>query len=229
MASPQAFAELARAMHHARYREALALVDALIVQMPESASLRRQRARCLAAIERDEADEHGSEMPAHATGGPTLIRVDATLFSFDQQRDCNAPAADLRALGFTPMLDAASPRFSTLSLAPVLIRFFGDDSGDGMVVCFSAHLRQHPVRLLACVSAFDDGSFVLTHRDGELPIASNAQVLVCTLPLRASLTELVTRHAGQCAVRLRNHGGIALRPLRTLGDCNAVWQAIAGH
>ncbi|MBK6435480.1 MAG: hypothetical protein IPF83_06130 [Rhodanobacteraceae bacterium] len=182
MASPQAFAELARALHHARYREALALVDALIAAMPASASLQRQRVQCLDAIMREDADALAVSVRV-----PELIRVDATLFSFDQQRDCNAPAADLRSLGFMPLLDAASPSFSALSLSPVLIRFFGDGTGDSVVVGFSAVQLQRPVRLLACVSVFDDDHFVLTHRDAELPIASNAGVTVCTPGTRRQL------------------------------------------
>lgn len=211
-------------MHHARYREALALVDALIAEMPASSSLQRQRGQCLDAILREDADALAVSVRV-----PELIRVDATLFSFDQQRDCNAPAADLRSLGFMPLLDAASPSFSALSLSPVLIRFFGDGTGDSVVVGFSAVLLQRPVRLLACVSVFDDDHFVLTHRDAELPIASNAGVTVCTLAQGASLTELVTRHAGRCAMRLRGSIGLALRPVRSLADCDMVWHAIAGN
>lgn len=229
MASPQAFAELARAMHHARYREALALVDALIVRMPESASLRRQRAECLAAIERDEADEHGSDMPAHAVGGPTLIRVDATLFSFDQQRDCNAPAAELRTLGFAPLLDAASPAFSRRGLAPILIRFYGDESGDNLVIRFSAVLQQRPAQLLACTSMFSDGHVVIAQRDGDWPVPTAAGIDVSRLPQRASLVELVTRHVGHCATHLRRSPDLTCRPLRTLADCDRVWQSIAAN
>lgn len=228
MASPQAFSELARAMHHARYGEALALIDALLVQMPDSSSLRRQRALCISAIERDQAAAREAEALAAALAAPELIRVDAALFAFDQQRYCNAPAADLRELGFTPLFDTASRAFSTLSQDPVLIRFYGDGSGDSVVVCFSAVLRGRPVHLLACVSAFDDGRFVLTHREAELPIASTAQVQVCTLPRDASLAALVTRHAGERATQLRTMPGLALQPLRSLGDCDRVWRMIAG-
>ena len=116
MSAPSSFAALARAMHHRRHREALALIDDLLARMP-SASLQRQRAACAEAIALEEA---ASVRP------PELVRVDASLFSFDQQRDCNAPAAELRTLGFAPLLDASSPAFSRRGLAPILIRFYGD-------------------------------------------------------------------------------------------------------
>lgn len=226
MGSPQAFNELARAMHHARYGEALALIDALLRQMPESTSLRRQRAQCEAALACDA--EREAQALAAAIEAPELIRVEAALFDLEQQLYCNAAAAELRALGLVPRLDAASPAFSKQSRAPVLIRFYGDDSGDCVVVCFAAVLRQLPVRLLACVSAFTDGSFVLTHRDGELAIESSGQVAVCRLAQRASLAELLTRHAGQRATRLRSTPGLRLLPLQSLADCDRVWRAIAG-
>mgnify|MGYP001285198727 CR=1 FL=1 len=226
MASPQAFNELARAMHHARYGEALALLDALLAQMPESSSLRRQRLQCEAALACDA--EREAQALAAAIEAPELIRVEAALFDLEQQLYCNAAAAELRALGLLPLFDTASPEFSKLSQAPVLIRFYGDDSGDAVVVCFAAVLRQLPARLLACVSAFDDGSFMLTHRDGELAIESTERVTVCTLPRRASLTELVTRHAGQRAIRLRTTPGLRLLALRALSACDRVWRMVAG-
>ena len=228
MASAQAFGELARAMHHARFGEALALIDALLVQMPESSSLRRQRLQCEAALARDAEAEREAQALAAAIEAPELIRVDAALFNVEQQMHCNAAAAELRALGLLPLFNAASPAFSRLSQAPVLIRFYGDDSGDCVVVCFAAVLRQLPARLLACVSAFDDGSLVLTHRDGDLAIESTSRVTVCRLAQHASLTELVTRHAGQRAIRLRVTLGLRLRPLRTLAECDRVWRLIAG-
>ncbi|MBK6728314.1 MAG: hypothetical protein IPG63_13820 [Xanthomonadales bacterium] len=228
MASPQAFNELARAMHHARFGEALALIDALLAQMPESSSLRRQRLQCEAALARGAEAEREAQALAVAIEAPELIRVDAALFNVEQQMHCKAAAAELGALGLLPLVDAASPAFSKLSQAPVLIRFYGDDSGDAVVVCFAAVLRQLPARLLACVSAFDDGSFVLTHRDGELAIASTDQVAICTLPQHASLAELVTRHAGQRAIRLRAKPGLGLLALRTLSDCDRVWRMVAG-
>lgn len=217
MSAPTTFAALARAMHHRRHREALALIDDLLARWPESASLQRQRAGCLEAIAQEEA---ASLQP------PELVRVDARLFSFDQQRDCNAPAPDLRALGFAPLLDASSPAFSRLGLAPVLIRFFGDEGGDSVVVRFSAVLKQRPAQLLACASAFSDGRVLLTQREGDWPVVPGAALAVLRLPGHASLTELVARHAGSCATVLRNAPGLARRPLLGLGDCDHVWRAI---
>jgi hypothetical protein len=228
MGSPQAFSDLARAMHHARFHEALALIESLLVQMPDSSSLHRQRALCVAAIERDLAAAREAEALAQALAAPELIRVDAALFAFDQQRYCNAPAAELRTLGFSPLFDTASRAFSTLSHEPVLIRFYGDDSGDSVIVCFSALLRGRAVRLLACVSSFADGRFVLTQRVAELPIASTAQVAVCTLPGNASLAALVTRHSGECATRLRAEPQAARLAVRSLADCDRIWRMIAG-
>lgn len=218
MSAPTTFAALARAMHHRRHREALALIDELLAQQPASASLRRQRAGCLEAIAQEEAT---SLQP------PELVRVDARLFSFDQQRDCNAPAPDLHALGYSPLLDAASPTFSRRGLAPVLIRFFGDEGGDSVVVRFSAVLQQRPAQLLACASAFSDGRVLLTQREGEWPIPARPASALLRLPQRASLTELVARHAGACATLLRSEPGLARRALLGLGDCDHVWRAIA--
>ena len=218
MSAPSTFAALARALHHRRHREALALIDELLAQRPTSASLRRQRADCLEAI---------AQEAAATLQPPELVRVDAGLFSFDQQRDCNAPAPDLRALGFAPLLDAASPTFSRLGLAPVLIRFFGDDGGDSVVVRFSALLQQRPAQLLACASAFSDGRVLLSQREGEWPVPARPTLTVQRLPKRASLTELVARHAGACASLLRGEPGLARRPLLGLGDCDHVWRAIA--
>lgn len=218
MSAPTTFAALARALHHRRHREALALIDELLAQRPTSASLRRQRADCLEAI---------AQEAAATLQPPELVRVDAGLFSFDQQRDCNAPAPDLRALGFAPLLDAASPTFSRLGLAPVLIRFFGDDGGDSVVVRFSALLQQRPAQLLACASAFSDGRVLLSQREGEWAVAARPPSAVQRLPQRASLTELVARHAGACASLLRSEPGLARRPLLGLGDCDHIWRVIA--
>jgi hypothetical protein len=220
MAMLQAFAELARAMHQARYDDALALIDALLRDMPEAGVLRRQRETCVAALQR--------EAEAARVTAPELIRVDAALFGFDQQAFCNAPTPDLRTLGFAPLFDAASPGFSRHSTAPVLIRFFGDEGGDSVVVCFSAQLRGRALRLLACVSAFSDEAWLLTHRETELAIASTAAIEVQGLPHAATLTELVTRHAGRRATRLRLRPEVGPRRLRSLIDCDGVWRMIAG-
>jgi len=219
MSAPSSFAALARAMHHRRHREALALIDELLAQMP-SASLERQRAACAEAIALEEA---ASVRP------PELVRVDASLFSFDQQRDCNAPAAELRTLGFAPLLDAASPAFSRRGLAPILIRFYGDESGDNLVIRFSAVLQQRPAQLLACTSMFSDGHVVIAQRDGDWPVPTAAGIDVSRLPQRASLVELVTRHVGHCATHLRRSPDLTCRPLRTLADCDRVWQSIAAN
>ncbi len=217
MSAPSSFAALARAMHHGRHREALALIDALLAHMPDSAGLQRQRAACAEAIALEEA---ASVRP------PELVRVDASLFSFDQQRDCNAPAAELRSLGFAPLLDAASPAFSRRGLAPILIRFYGDASCDNLAIRFSAVLQQRPAQLLACASVFSDGHVLIAQRDGDWPVPSGVGVGVTRLSQRASLVELVTRHVGHCATHLRNNPGLTCRPLRTLADCDRVWQAM---
>ena len=218
MSAPSTFAALARAMHHGRHREALALIDGLLADMPDSPGLRRQRAACVDALAAEEAA---------AVQPPELVRVDAALFSFDQQRDCNAPAADLRPLGFQPLLDAASPGFSRRGLAPVLIRFFGDEAGDNLVVRFSTVLQQRPAQLLACASLFSDDHVVVTQRAGDWPIAARPDVSVHRLPPQSSLVELVTRHAGLCATRLRQAPSISRRPLHGLADCDRIWRALA--
>lgn len=217
MSAPTTFAELARALHHRRHSEALALIDGLLAQMPDSNSLQRQRLLTAEALAEEEAA---------AVQPPELVRVDAALFSFDQQRDCNAPAPDLRTLGFAPLLDAASPAFSRQGLSPVLIRFFGDDGGDSVVLRFSAVLQQRPTHLLACASMFSDGRVLLTQREGDWAVAAHARLDVHRLPQRASLTELVTRHAGRCATVLRNEPALARRPLLGLGDCDRIWRTI---
>lgn len=220
MSTPSTFADLARALHHRRHREALALIDALLAQMPDSNSLQRQRAMCAEAMAEEEAA---------AVQPPELMRVDATLFSFDQQRDCNAPAPDLRVLGFTPLLDAASPAFPGHGMAPTLIRFFGDEGGDSVVVRVATILRHRPLQLLACATAYSDGRVLLTQRDGEWPLKSHPFLVVHRLPPHASLTELVTRHAGRCAIALRNDPALARRPVLALGDCDLVWRAIVAE
>lgn len=217
MSAPSSFAALARALHHRRHREALALIDALLAQMPDSAGLRQQRRLCSEALTEEESA---------AVQPPELVRVDAALFSFDQQRDCNAPAADLRLLGFAPVLDAASPSFSRKGVAPVLIRFFGDEAGDNLVVRFSAMLAQRPAQLLVCASLFSDGHVVATQREGDWPVAARPMVSVHRLPQRTSLVELVTRHAGQCATHLRNDSSKSQRALHTLADCDRIWRTL---
>lgn len=216
MSTPPSFAALARAVHHGRHREALTLIDDLLAHMPDSAGLRRQRAACTEALALEEA---ASMRP------PELVRVDARLFSFDQQRDCNAPAPELRALGLTPLLDAASPSFSRRGPAPVLIRFYGDESGEILVIRFSAVLQQRPAQLLACASMVSDGRIMLAQRDGDWPIAARDGLDVLRLSQRVSMAELVTRHVGRCATWLRTVPGLTYRPLRTLADCDHIWQA----
>lgn len=218
MSAPSTFAALARALHHRRHREALALIDALLAQMPDSARLRQQRAWCTEALAEEEA---ATVQP------PELVRVDAALFSFDQQRDCNAPAADLRLLGFLPVLDAASPSFSRKGVAPILIRFFGDEAGDNLIVRFSAVLAQRSAHLLACASRFSDGHVLFTQREGDWPIAAGPAVSVHRLPQRTSLVELVTRHAGLCATHLRNDASLSRQALHHLADCDRIWRALA--
>lgn len=228
MGSAQAFNELARALHHARHREALQLIEDLLVTLPDSGSLKRQRDLCLTAIEQAEDHARRADELAAQRAASELIRVEANLFDLDQQMYCNAPIAGLRALGFSWLLDAASTAFSRRGDAPALIRFFADDGCATLVVCFSARMRARPVRLLACVSELTAGTCLLTHRDDELALNSNAQVTVLTLPRTASLTELIARHAGRVAVQLREAPATRITPLATLGDCDRVWRLIAG-
>lgn len=217
MTDPAAFAALARAIHHQRHREALSLIDALLLERPGSEGLQRQRHACIEALDR-EAEER--VQPPH------LMRVDAGLFSFDQQRECNAPAPDLRALGFTALLDAASPGFTTTAGAPILLRFFGEESGDSVIVRFSAVLNRKPEQLLACASLCSDQVVLVSLRETDWAFAEQTQTNVQHLPARTSLAELVTRHAGRCATRLRDTPGLSLRALRQLADCDRIWRAI---
>ena len=227
MSSLQAYNDLARALHHARYGDALQLVDRLLATQPDSTSLRRQREACLVAIERAEvAAREEAEQAARFTASE-LIRVEASLFDLDQQMFCNAPVSGLHALGFTWLLDAASTAFSRRGDAPALIRFSADEDCATLVVCFSARMGTRPVRLLACVSEFSDGSHLLTHRDDELVLASGARIEVMSLPRAASLTELVARHAGRVAMRTRD-SAVATVPLSTLSACDRIWRLIAG-
>lgn len=228
MGSPQAFGELARAMHHARYGEALALIDALLVAMPEAGVLQRQRAQCLDALARDDAALQREQEIAAAVAAPELIRVDPRLFDADQRSYCDAPAPALRTLGFEPLLDAASPQLARGGSAPMLIRFFGDESGDALVLCFAAQIGRRSVRLLACVSEFADGPILLTHREAGLQLASDARVDVLGLARHASLTELVARHAGRVATQTRNRPGMGLLKLSDFAACDRVWRGIGG-
>ena len=228
MGQTQAFGELARALHHARYREALQLIDALMTTMPDAGVLRRQREQCLRALAEVEAHVQLEHEIATAVATPELIRVDPRLFGAEPQAFCEAPARELAALGFVPLLDAASPDLARDCIAPVLVRFYADGGKDALVVCFSAPFRTRVVRLLACVAEFDDGAYLLTHRGDDLRLASDARVDVLNLPRQTSLAELVTRHAGRVAMRARQYPRARLRPLATLGDCDRVWRMLAG-
>ncbi|MBK7145839.1 MAG: hypothetical protein IPH76_11815 [Xanthomonadales bacterium] len=163
--------------------EALALIDALLAQMPRC----RACAGCSgctcseAALARGAEAEREAQALAVAIEAPKRSCVDAALFNVEQQVHVQAAAAELGRSACCRW-SMPHPRHSQVepgaSADPLQRRRLRRRACRG----FAAVPRQLPARLLACVSAFDDGSFRLTHRDGELAIASTDQVAIRTLP-----------------------------------------------
>jgi tetratricopeptide (TPR) repeat protein len=157
---------------------------------------------------------------------PGLVAVDSGEFPSYQRKFAERAAREAQAIGLRHIGDAEAQGMFLMLGQRVLLRFFGDDSGEIGVASFAMKPKWPGLvgflillltgkwkahAMLECVTQFDDGTLLSTQHESPSPFEYGGTVAIERLPKRASLRELLARHAERVVEhKWRNPGSVAM-------------------
>lgn len=157
---------------------------------------------------------------------PGLEAVDARDYPAYQRKFAQQTLQEAQAIGLRHLGDAEAKGMVLMLGQRVLLRFFADDSGEIGIASFAMKPKWpgllgflalllsgkwKATTMLECVTQFDDGTHLSTQHDNPSPFEYGGNVAIERRPFRASLRELVARHAERVNEhKWRNPGSVAM-------------------
>lgn len=145
---------------------------------------------------------------------PDLVTADAASFPAFQRRFAERSSAALSAIGLRHIGDVEARGMFLMLGQHILLRLFTDASGEVGVAVFAMKPKWpgwlgflfllvtgkwKTVRMVECVTQFEDGTHLSTQYENSSPFEHGGQVKVATVPRATSVRELVATHMQRVA------------------------------
>lgn len=151
---------------------------------------------------------------------PDLVAAEPANFPAFQRRFAEQSGAQITALGLRHLGDVEARGMFMMLGQHVLLRLFADESGEVGVAIFAMKPKWPGwlgylfmlvtgkwkiVRMVECVTQFEDGTHLSTQFENPSPFEHGGQVLVATVPRTTSVRDLVAQHMQRVAAYKAEH------------------------
>ena len=170
---------------------------------------------------------------------PDLVPVEPANFPAFQRRFAEQSGAEIAALGLKHIGDVEARGMFMMLGQHVMLRLFADASGEVGVAVFAMKPKWPGwlgylfmlltgkwkiVRMVECITQFEDGAHLSTQFENPSPFEHGGQVLIATMPRTTSVRDLVAHHVQRVAAYKAEHPHSVAMTVQDIAGVEQRWQ-----
>lgn len=171
---------------------------------------------------------------------PDLVPAEPANFPTFQRRFAEQSGAELAALGLRHIGDVEARGMFMMLGQHVLLRLFADASGEVGVAVFAMKPKWPGwlgylfmlltgkwkiVRMVECVTQFEDGTHFSTQFENPSPFEHGGQIHIATVPRTTAVGDLVAQHVQRVAAYKADHPHAVVMTVHDIAGVEQRWQA----